>query len=87
MEPTRLIDGRLVNAEPCLNIEGALLGDKGIINPSFFEHKGHWFLSCRCCEGNGEHSWSPSGHGVDPNGGHYTCGPCAGANCFEIKMP
>ena len=86
MEPTILIDGRCILAEPCVTLSSALMGF-GNHEQWLFEEKGKWYIACCCCEGGGEHVWSPSGYGVDPNGGHYTCGPCAGAGRFNIKMP
>ena len=82
MEPTMLTDGRRVLAEPCMQLETALTQE-----PRIFEDRGNWYIDCCCCEGRGEHAWSPSGHGVDPDGGHYGCGPCCGTGRFKIQMP
>ena len=80
MEATILVDRRRVQAEECLSLEETLRGAE------LSEYKGAWFLMCRCCEG-GTHFWSPSGHGVDPNGGNYQCGPCCGRGCFRVELP
>jgi len=84
MEPTILTDGRRAQAEGCLALEDAFLGREG---PWLFEERGAWWITCQCCDGAMEHHWSPSGHGVDPDGGHYQCGPCAGRGTFKIQMP
>ena len=87
MEPTTLVDGRRVTAEPCLDLELALLGATYTDHAHLYESKLTWYLECQCCSGAGEHFWSPSGYGVDPYGGHYTCGPCVGIGRFKIQMP
>ena len=87
MESTVLIDGRRVAAEPCLGLELALVGSTYTKWPYLYEIKDVWYVECQCCAGAEQHSWSPSGYGVDPNGGHYSCGPCCGAGKFKIQMP
>jgi len=88
MEATILTDGRRVQTEGCLSLENALQGradTEGLTE--IFEERGAWYITCQCCSGSMEHFWSPSGYGVDPNGGHYQCGPCAGRGSFKIQMP
>ena len=87
MERTTLVDGRRILAEECLGLELALLGSTYTRRPHLFESKGIWYVECQCCEGTQEHAWSPSGHGADPDGGHYSCGPCCGTGRFKIEMP
>lgn len=87
MEPAILMDGRRVQAETCLELEEALIGQLIDARPRLFEHSGVWAVTCQCCEGGGEHLWSPSGHSVDPNSGHYSCGPCAGYGFFKVVIP
>ena len=87
MEPTYLIDGRLVQAKECLVLELALTGPTYTNRPQLFGRKMEWYVECQCCDSSGEHSWSPSGHGGDPDGGNYSCGPCAGLGTFKIQMP
>ena len=87
METTILIDGRQVLAERCLELEPALIGATYTDGVQVYERRGTWFIECQCCRGQQEHHWSPSGHGVDPDGGHYACGPCAGMGYFKIQMP
>ena len=87
MERTTLVDGRRVQAQECLALEQALLGQLYTDRSQLFERKSQWYVTCQCCDGYQEHAWSPSGHGVDPNGGHYQCGPCAGTGSFKIQMP
>ena len=85
MEPTTLIDGRQITAAPCLNLEEALLGATYTDRAHLYESKLIWYVECQCCNNAGEHFWSPSGHGVDPDGGHYSCGPCVGTGRFKIQ--
>ena len=93
---TILQDGRRVQADECLGLEDAL----GAVYPTrpqldwrtLYSYIGladtvSWYLECFCCNGSGEHAWSPSGHGVDPDGGHYGCGPCAGTGEFKVVTP
>ena len=86
-EITTLIDGRRVQAEECLDLELALCGATHTERPELFERRGEWYVTCHCCGGDMDHYWSPSGHGVDPDGGHYQCGPCKGRGIFKIQMP
>ncbi len=87
--PTILTDGRRVQAEECCDLEAAL----GAVGPNEGQPElscdgNQWYLICQCpgCA-SGEHAWSPSGHGVDPDGGHYGCGPCAGTGEFKVVTP
>jgi hypothetical protein len=89
MIDTILVDGRRVQAEECFSLEEALFGlhHRPEIT-SWNKAKGdEWHVTCQCCGGYMEHTWSPSGHGVDPNGGHYQCGPCCGRGVFKIQLP
>ena len=86
-EPTILTDGRKVNAESCASLEDAIMGITSSELPLIDSKNDDWWITCACCNGWGEHSWSPSGHGVDPDGGHYACDPCAGFGRFEVKIP
>ena len=96
--PTILQDGRRVQADGCCDMETAL----GAVGPTegqpelswrtLYSYIGladkvEWYLLCQCCVGSGEHAWSPSGHGVDPDGGHYSCGPCAATGEFKVAIP
>ena len=98
MTTTILTDGRKVQADECQDITFALYGPDDcpalgghrqireratVFGPMFTG----WYLMCRCCESSGEHAWSPSGHGVDPDGGHYGCEPCKGTGEFKVVMP
>ena len=87
MEETTLVDGRKVRAEPCLDIEFALIGSIFTPRPQVYTAEGQRYVECRCCDGSGGHTWSPSGYGVDPNSGHYSCSPCAGTGHFRIQTP
>jgi len=96
LEATILTDGRTIQAEECLGLEAALWGPEDVPDlqerrlrseANIFGPASYWALICQCCKGPGEHSWSPSGHNVDPDGGHYGCGSCAGAGEFRIKIP
>jgi len=95
MEPTILHDGRKVQAAECETLETALgtapprrFPGQRVTIPTVCEIRGGWVIVCLCCPGgSGEHTWSPSGYGVDPDGGHYSCGPCGGTGEFKIVMP
>ena len=99
MIQTILSDGRKVLANECITIEDALYGpeDQG---PSLEGHRqirgeanifgpkfSAWYLMCYCCEGRGEHSWSPANYyngATGPDGGEYGCDPCAGTGRFKV---
>ena len=82
-ERQQLEDGRRVHTDNCLGIEDALAGT-ALWNA--LEKTGEdWFVRCFCCEGSGEHSWSPSGYSVDPDGGVYACTSCYGMGQFYIE--
>ena len=97
METTILTDGRQVQADECRDIDFALSGDDGpvleghrhlresatIFGPMYSS----WYIECQCCKGRREHHWSPSGHGVDPDGGEYGCEPCASKGSFKVETP
>jgi len=80
-----LTDGRRVSASECLEAQNAI----GAISdpPIFYCDKYGWHLECLCCEAIGEHQWSPSGYGVDPDGGVFSCEPCDGKGLFKIETP
>ena len=90
MTTTVLTDGRKVQTDECCDLETAL----GAVSPYQPElswggnYVTRWYLICQCpgCA-SGEHHWSPSGHGVDPDGGHYGCDPCKGTGEFKVEMP
>ena len=94
-ELTRVIlqDGRTVKTEECLSIYDALAGgalagrDDDARCPEIVEDRAGFYLLCRCCESTGEHPWSPSGQGVDPDEGHFSCSPCCGDGSYKIQMP
>ena len=71
-----------INNNPCLEIEGAVKGDISSQNLSFGNTE--WTITCACCNGGGEHSWSPSGFDVDPDGGVYSCDVCSAKGQFHI---
>ena len=75
MIKTMLQDGRRVRAETCLSYDDAAY-DSDLME---------LMIECQCCHGSGEHLWSPSGYGVDPDGGHYTCEPCDGYGECKIE--
>ena len=85
MEATILTDGRKVQADECRDVEAALFGSNNLAVLQYLSPIA--WLECQCCQGSGEHAWSPSDHGVDPEGGHYGCGPCAGSGEFKVEMP
>jgi hypothetical protein len=90
---TRVIlkDGRTVRTQDeCLDTEHALCGPHWISHPVVFSlglPSDEWAVECFCCDARGEHPWSPSGQGVDPDEGHYICDPCCGDGHFRIRMP
>ena len=85
---TILIDGRVVQAEECVDLGAALCGPTDADRPELYEFRGRWYVNCQCCDSsNGEHAWNPRGHALDPDGGHYGCGPCCGTGSFAIQMP
>ena len=69
---------------PCLEIEGAVKGDISSQNLSLGNIE--WTITCACCGGGGEHSWSPSGYNVDPDGGVYPCEICSGKGQFQTTI-
>ena len=85
MIPTILHDGRRVQADECCDLETALYGPGN--RPALGKHMTNWYLLCQCCGGSGEHHWSQSNHGVDPDGGHYGCEPCKETGEFKVEMP
>ena len=88
MTTTMLTDGRKVQADECQSLEYALGAVPNVgHNAELIETGPHWILACQCCEGSGEHHWSSSGHGVDPDGGHYGCEPCKSTGEFKVEMP
>ena len=99
MMQTILSDGRKVTADECITIEDALYGPDGQ-GPSLEGHRqlreqatvfgpkfSDWHLVCYCCEGRGEHGWSPPSYfngATGPDSGEYGCDPCAGTGKFKV---
>jgi hypothetical protein len=87
MTATMLTDGRRVPVmDECKEFSHAIGAWGDPLVPQM-NKRGGWYLECACCHGNGEHYWSPSGHGVDPNGGEYACEPCGGLGEFKVATP
>ena len=84
-ETTILVDGRRVPADECHNLYYALTKC-----PEVTDIGPYWAVVCRCCEGYGVHSWSPSSYyngASGPDSGEYSCTRCAGAGEFKVVVP
>jgi hypothetical protein len=73
-----------ITDNPCLEMADALAGD--VYGTRLPDGVSRWFITCACCGGGGEHSWSPSGYDVDPDGGVYPCEICSGDGQFQTTI-